>query len=257
VLRGRKSILRSSFINKTRRFTQTPPSPVSARPVRIRGPRRRLARPAGAFPAARRCVRHWPRAGRTRRLPTAFFLSRVSRKGRRKALPCDPLICTDVQSPAKKYFAFSFARNGNRATAVPRSSGGALRVVTNVERGMRWTLWVRKTGAPRGGRRSRGVPMPRRWYQACGVACPAGDGGNKARLTDETTKETVKPSRRECRRETGEPVVTTLACFFHLHVRLRVHLSIRHSLRPLLSQEGHCFRESGRDLCRGNAEACP
>jgi hypothetical protein len=28
---------------------------------------------------------------------------------------------------------------------------------------------------------------------------PAGDGGNKARLTEETTKETVKPSRRECR----------------------------------------------------------
>jgi len=30
---------------------------------------------------------------------------------------------------------------------------------------MRWTLWVRKTGAPQGGRRSRSVLIPRRWYQ--------------------------------------------------------------------------------------------
>jgi hypothetical protein len=31
------------------------------------------------------------------------------------------------------------------------------------------------------------------------LAHRAGDGGKKARLTEESAKETVKPSRRECR----------------------------------------------------------
>src|SRR5438477_6312297 len=42
-------------------------------------------------------------------------------------------------------------------------------------------------------------------------------------VTGESTEETVKPLRRECRVESGEPVVTMLVCFFILHARLRVH----------------------------------
>ena len=33
----------------------------------------------------------------------------------------------------------------------------------------------------------------------------------------------LKPSRRKCRIVFGEPVVTTLVCFFYSHARLRVH----------------------------------
>ena len=43
------------------------------------------------------------------------------------------------------------------------------------------------------GRRSRGVLIPRRWYQALKkLTLLRGDGGKKARLTGETAKETVK-----------------------------------------------------------------
>jgi hypothetical protein len=48
------------------------------------------------------------------------------------------LICP-VQSCRKKFFAFLVGQITFTTSPVPRSSGGALRVVTNVERGMRWT----------------------------------------------------------------------------------------------------------------------
>ena len=48
------------------------------------------------------------------------------------------------------------------------------------------------------GRPSRVVPIPRRWDQACGDE-PAGDGGYQARHSRESTKQPLKPSRRECR----------------------------------------------------------
>jgi hypothetical protein len=41
----------------------------------------------------------------------------------------------------------------------------------------------------------------------------ADDGGKRARLTGESTKETVKPLRGECRVISGVTVVTTLVCF--------------------------------------------
>jgi len=41
----------------------------------------------------------------------------------------------------------------------------------------------------------------------------AGDGGNKARLSEETTKEPVKTIARGMPGETGVTVVTTLVCF--------------------------------------------
>jgi len=46
---------------------------------------------------------------------------------------------------------------------------------------MRWTLVVRQTNASSSGRRSRVVPISRRWYQACRGDDLAGDGGKKAR----------------------------------------------------------------------------
>jgi hypothetical protein len=71
------------------------------------------------------------------------------------------------------------------------------------------------------GRRSRGVLISRRWYQVGGMIRRR--WWQESPITRETTKETVTPSCRECRSEPGEPVVTTLVCFFVLHTRPRVH----------------------------------
>jgi hypothetical protein len=57
---------------------------------------------------------------------------------------------------------------------------------------------------------------------------------------------TVTPSRRECRFVSGEPVVTTLACFVLLsHARLRVHRAS--GIPCALTTEG------GRNSCKPRA----
>jgi hypothetical protein len=51
--------------------------------------------------------------------------------------------------------------------------------------------------------------------------------------TGESTKETVKPLRGECRRDVGVPVVTTLVCFLVFAREAAGATRARHSLRPL------------------------
>src|SRR5439155_5576615 len=74
----------------------------------------------------------------------------------------------------------------------------------------------------RRGRRSRVVLTPRCWRQVC-------EKKRRRRcqtslVTGESTKETVKPLRGECRVISGVTVVTTLVCSLHLsHARLRAH----------------------------------
>src|ERR1700722_16652896 len=60
-----------------------------------------------------------------------------------------------VQPSSEKYFAFRFSRNSNRASAVPHPSEGRFAIVTDVGRGMRWTLAAHSTNALRSGRGSR------------------------------------------------------------------------------------------------------
>jgi hypothetical protein len=75
---------------------------------------------------------------------------------------------------------------------------------------MRWTLLVQLTMRLKSGRRSRVVLTPRRWRQVGRDASRivASDGGNKARLTRKSTKETVKTNRvRECRVIPARPAV--------------------------------------------------
>jgi hypothetical protein len=88
---------------------------------------------------------------------------------------------------------------------------------------MRWTLSVRKTGALQGGRRSRSVLIPRRWYQVGEGAFPhrADDGGNKARSPGRLRRKPLKPIARGMPGETGVTVVTILVCFLLSHARLR------------------------------------
>jgi hypothetical protein len=89
------------------------------------------------------------------------------------------------------------------------------------------------------------------------------DGGKKARLTRESTKETVKTIAQETPDATAEPVVTMLVCFFISHTRLRVRLGARRFLRPLFS-EGEVMNNSGasasrecEDVLNCHHRACP
>jgi hypothetical protein len=61
--------------------------------------------------------------------------------------------------------------------------------VTNVERGMRWTLMAPQDERCVRGRRSRVVLTPRRWCQVGDDALHrADDGGKKARFTGESAE---------------------------------------------------------------------
>jgi hypothetical protein len=93
---------------------------------------------------------------------------------------------------------------------------------------------ARDEGACRG-RRSRGVLIPRRWYQALKkLTLLRGDGGNKARLSGETTKETVKTIARGMPDVSGVTVVTCLRAFYFAR-KAAGATGARHSLRPLIS----------------------
>jgi hypothetical protein len=111
---------------------------------------------------------------------------------------------------------------------------------------------MREDEAHQCGRRSRGVLIPRRWYQACGDRRRR--RRQQARLSGETTKETVKTIRAGnagmFRRTCGD----LLVCFFHLHARLRVRLSTRHSLRPLFS--GRTILQNPDVSRRGKVAVC-
>jgi hypothetical protein len=91
-----------------------------------------------------------------------------------------------------------------------------------------------KTNDTDRGRRSRVVLTPRRWRQvATMLAHCAYDGGKKARSPGRARRKPLKPLRRECRNDFGEPVATTLVCFFHFARGAMGAAGTRHSLRPL------------------------
>ena len=132
---------------------------------------------------------------------------------------------------------FSVDSEGNHLPIPPRlvPQGGALPIVTNVGCGMRWTRLassrvLRADERCSCVRRSRVVLTSRRWRQAL-RDCLQGEGGKKARSPG-STKETVKPLRRECRCEAGEPVVLPRAFF------ARNHGCIGHPAFPASSLEG-------------------
>src|SRR3974390_2897009 len=58
----------------------------------------------------------------------------------------------------------------------------------------------------------------------------------------------LKPSRRECRNDPTEPVVTMLVCSLLPHTRLRAQVGARHSLRPPL--KGDLQQSSGMAMPR-------
>jgi hypothetical protein len=65
---------------------------------------------------------------------------------------------------AKKFPLYVRVETPLEPRAVPPQSEGRIAIVTNVERGMRWTQGRVDERGP-GGRRSRVVLIPRRWNQ--------------------------------------------------------------------------------------------
>ena len=76
--------------------------------------------------------------------------------------------------------------------AHPASIGGALRIVTDVERGMRWTRGAARRTVLTRTAKSCGPDIP---TLMSSLRFSVGDGGKKARFTEEITKETVKTIR--------------------------------------------------------------
>jgi hypothetical protein len=109
---------------------------------------------------------------------------------------------------------------------------------TSLTRGrMRWTQVALKTRALSCGRRSRVVLTPRRWCQVRGIRS-AGDGGQNARSTGESTIYAVKTIAWGMPGDSG--VTCMLVCAFYtiLHTRPRGASGARHSLRPQFGEGG-------------------
>ena len=133
---------------------------------------------------------------------------------------------------------------------VSLSQEGRFAVVTNVERGMRWTCWRGQDERRQCGRRSRAVLTSRRWGQPPGQE----PGGTVA-------KKPGTPGRPRISRNTiaqgmsdrfDVPVVSLLVCFFHSHARLRVRLASGIPCALRFSRVNSMHHPGG--IRRGNAD---
>ena len=135
---------------------------------------------------------------------------------------------------------------------------GASRSSRTLGYGMRWTQAARLTRA-----------LNPRTAKSCGPDAPTlassfadrnprGDGGKKARLTGESTKETVKTIARGMPGDSGVTVVTMLVCSFYFACEAAGASRARHSLRPLIEEGGRSqpslarnkWRDRGPVSCR-------
>jgi hypothetical protein len=75
-------------------------------------------------------------------------------------------------------------------------------------------------------------------------------------VTGESTKETVKPSRRESRDASAEPVCSCALSFVHFAHETAGAARTRLSLRPLFGGQGNFWQNSGVSG-REIAKVCP
>jgi hypothetical protein len=106
------------------------------------------------------------------------------------------------------------------------------------------------------GRRSRGVLIPRRWYQLLKkLTLLRGDGGKKARFTGETTKETVKTIAQGMPARSANLWWTNSCAFYFSHARLWVRTT-----RPAFPAPSHFrrgfFDKTRARRCREIAARC-
>jgi hypothetical protein len=117
-----------------------------------------------------------------------------------------------VQPPIQKYFCFSETQIRCISRPIPRSLGGALRIVMTLGAGCGGRDWLRATNAAGCGRRSRVVLTPRRWRQVFAGVTFRRRRWQKSPVTGESAKETVK-SIAQGMSVRDVPVVTLLVCF--------------------------------------------
>jgi hypothetical protein len=158
-------------------------------------------------------------------------------------LPAGRDVPIGVQPATQKHLASPFAKISSMESVVPPRSEGRIAIVTNVERGMRWTRRRAGRSALARGRRSRVVLTPRRWRQVGDNASHCtGDSGKKARTLGRARRKPLKPLRREGRTDPPTPVVTSV-CFHFLHTDRGCS---GHPAFPAPSLEGRvapsCFR---------------
>src|SRR5579864_5948174 len=138
---------------------------------------------------------------------------------------------------------------------IPHPSGGALRIVTDVGWGMRWTRAAPKTTALAARTaKSCGPDAPTLASSLGGVTPHGGDGGKKARSPGRARYKPLKPLRREGR---TDPVnlwrLRSCALFYFAHEASGA-LATRLSLRPLSSRVNGSCTPWAHSRC-GNAES--
>src|SRR5665213_4522080 len=116
-------------------------------------------------------------------------------------------------APFAKIFRFTSDPNHLHISRIPAQHRGAFRDRHGRRVGMRWTRVARLTSALHCGRRSRVVLTPRRWCQV---------GGNNFRwrrwqtspVTEESSKQPLKPSRAGMPGDPGATVVTNARAYY-------------------------------------------
>jgi len=159
---------------------------------------------------------------------------------------------TPSQPFRTKISFFPKTRKCALSRAVPRSQEGRFAIVTDVERGMRWTLW-----RGRRMRRKRTVkpygPVPPTLGTSAWMISRA-TGANKP-----GTPGRVRSSRSNHRAGNAGVIRRTCGDYTRvlstLHTRPRVRSRTRHSLRPPFGRDEDIARP-GRKSRRGTAKVC-
>jgi hypothetical protein len=134
-----------------------------------------------------------------------------------------------VQSSRVKYCACAVGQIRSTCLRVPHSKRGALRIVTNVGRGMRWTRGCRTTNGVLADGEAVWFWRPDADAKFCG-AIQRATVARKPGYREERgiSRKTIAQGMPDC---FGGPVVTTSCAFFTAHETAGAR-NTRHSLRP-------------------------
>jgi hypothetical protein len=152
-----------------------------------------------------------------------------------------------VQSPRKKYFAFSESQISRSVHAVPLLQRGVSRT-SRTWGGMRWTQWRRKTGGADADGKIVWSWRPDAGAKFLRSKLLRSDGGKRARSPGRSriSRKTIAQGRPDV---SGEPVVSNSCAFYFAHEAAGA-LGTRSSLRPLISFGRHCLAKLGRIVPR-------
>ena len=142
--------------------------------------------------------------------------------------------------------------NQHHPSCIPPHQEGRIAIVTDVERGMRWTQRCRETSDAEADGKDVWSWRPDAGAKFLRSKLLRDDGGKRARSPGRARYKPLKPLRREGPDDPAPPVVTTV-CFLPTHTGRGCELSTRSSLRPLIL-EGKFRQQLGRYLRRENVD---